>query len=142
AIAVDPDRAQSKLGRRSDVVEVTLGDVHMPVARRAGLLEEARPVRVLWFERAELRRDDRKLERDSDPYLRRLDEVPVCVGEDRELPASAARILERRRNLRERLPRGQRFRQPGGLPLRRTELTHRVGHDLPIAARATGLKQA
>src|SRR5260370_19346371 len=45
AVPVDPDRAQSELARRSDVVEVTLGDVHMGFAGCGGLREEEPPMR-------------------------------------------------------------------------------------------------
>ena len=50
-------------------------------------------------------------------------------------------VLERRPHLREGLPRGERLGQPGRFVLRRSELPHRVGHDLAIAPRATGLKR-
>src|SRR5437867_7459442 len=77
AVAVDPDRAQSELVRRNDVMEVTLGDVHVPVTRRARLLEKAQPVQMLWLVGPDLGGDDCKLERDADPLLRGLDEVAV-----------------------------------------------------------------
>src|SRR6266852_5939204 len=65
AVAVDPDRAQSELASRSDVVEVTLGDMHVRFTRRGGLLEEPGPMRVAGLVGADLRRDDRELERDA-----------------------------------------------------------------------------
>src|SRR6476659_8433707 len=139
-VAVDPDRAQSKLVRRNDVVEVALGDVHVRLTRRGGLLEEPRPVPELRLVRADFRRHDRKLERDADPAHRSLDEIAVGVGKDRELPTARSRVLERRPHLRERLPRGKRLGQPGRLVIRRSKLPHRFGHDRAIAPGAAGLK--
>src|SRR5882724_1351264 len=141
AVAVDPDRAQPELVRRCDVVEVTLGDMHMPFTRRAGLLEEARPVPVLGLVRPDLGCDDCELERDADALHGRLDEVAVGVGENCELPAAGTRILECRRHLPERPPGGQRLGQSGDFVFRCTELAHCIRHDLSVGARTTGLKR-
>ena len=103
---VDPDRRQAELVRRSDVVEEAGGDVD--VRWTADPLLERAPVAERGLVRADLRRDDRLLERDADPFHRRVDVVAVGVREDRELPAALTRLLERRRHLRERPPAGRR----------------------------------
>src|SRR5437763_7370093 len=41
---------------------------------------------------ADLRRDDRNLERDAELGHGRVDEIAVGVGQDRQLPATAARL--------------------------------------------------
>ena len=98
-------------------------------------------MRVVGLVGTDLRRDDRELERDADPLQRRLDEVAIGVGEDGELPAASARILERRPHLRERHPRGKRLREPGYLGLGGPELAHRSRHDLSVAALTPGLER-
>src|SRR5438093_8174500 len=140
AVAIDPDRAQPELVRRNDVVEVTLSNVHMTFRRCCSLLEEARPVQLPGLVGTDLRRDDRELERDADPLHRGVDEVAIGVGEDRKLPTAGTRCLERPPDLREGLPRGERLRQAGHFFVGRTQLAHRLCHDLSIAPGTTGLK--
>src|SRR5438132_12093675 len=94
SVAVDPDRAETELARRHDIVEVALRDMNVPVALRTGLLEELQPVAVARLVRADLRRDDRELERDADPRHRGVDELAVGVREAGELPASRAEGFE------------------------------------------------
>src|SRR5919201_3035854 len=107
-VAVDPDRLQAELAGRDDVVKMALRDVHVAFARHVDLCEEALPVRMPRLVGADLGGDDRELEGNADLLHRRLDEITVGVRQDGELPASGARRFERRTDLRERLPRGQR----------------------------------
>src|SRR5439155_439275 len=72
---------------------------------------EELPVPMRRLVRPDLGRDDRELERHADARHRRLDEVSVRVGEDRELPAAAARVGERCLNLGKRLPGRERARE-------------------------------
>ncbi len=94
-----------------DVVEEARGDVHVPGTVGVRSLEEDLPVPVRGLVRADLGGDDRELERHADLRQGRIDEVSIGVGEDRELPAAGAGVLERLAHLRERLPRGQRTRE-------------------------------
>src|SRR5512133_1531478 len=114
--------------------------MHVPFGWCCGLLEEARPVQVPRLVGADLGRDDRELEWDADLLHRGFDEVAVGVGQDRELPTARTRFLERRPHFWEGLPGGKRLRQAGYFLVGRTELPHRLCHDLPIAPGATGLK--
>src|SRR6266508_1084252 len=57
AETVDPDRAQSQLAGRNDVVKVAGGNVDVVVALGARVCEEALPVRVRGLVGADLRRD-------------------------------------------------------------------------------------
>src|SRR5918999_5455070 len=84
--AVDPDRADAELACGSDVVEVALG--HVDVARpiRVRPLVEGSPVAVRRLVRADLRGDDRAVERDADPAQRGFDQVAIGVREGDELP--------------------------------------------------------
>jgi len=111
AETVDPDRAQTELDRRRDVVEEAGPDVNVSLPCGAGAFEERVPVRTGRLVRADLGGDDREVEGHSDPGHRRLDEVTVRVGENRQLPAAAARILERSAHLGERRPRRKRARE-------------------------------
>ena len=105
---VDPDRAEAELACRRDVVEETRADVHVPSRIGPRARVELLPVLVAGLVRADLGRDDRELEGDTDGLHRRVDELAVGVREDRELPAARTRFLERGAHLGERLPRGQR----------------------------------
>src|SRR6266545_1688708 len=112
----------------------------MAVARHPHLVEEARPVAMGRLVGADLRSNDRELERDADPRHRRLDEIAVGVREDGELPAARASALQRRAYLGERLPAGQGVGQRILLTTRRPELEHGLAHDLSIRALATRLQ--
>src|SRR6478735_5114959 len=101
AESVDPDRRQSERIRRHDIVEVALRDMYVMIGRGTRLGEEAIPVCARRFVRADLRGDDGELERHADLLHRAFDEVTIGVGEDRELPAARAYVLERRAHLRE-----------------------------------------
>src|SRR4051812_17049145 len=102
AVAIDPDRLQSELVRRNDVVIVALGDVHVSVTRSARFFEELQPVAGGRVVRIDLRRNDRKLEGKADSPDRRLDEVAGGVREGREVPAAGGGLFWGRRDPRER----------------------------------------
>jgi hypothetical protein len=57
---------------------------------------------------ADLGGDDRALERDADRSQRRVDEIPIGVGERDELPAAAVGLGQRARHLGEDRPTRQR----------------------------------
>src|SRR5206468_4275557 len=75
------------------------------------LLVEHLPMAVRRLVRADLGGDDHMVERHADPLERRVDVVAVGVREDRELPASRARVLERGAYVGKRLPGRQRARE-------------------------------
>src|SRR5213076_2389305 len=106
---IDPDRAEAELAGRANVVEEARRDVD--IGQAAGLALERLPVAERRLVGADLRRDDRDLERDAELGHRRVDEVAVCVGEDRQLPAAAACLFERGRNLGKGPPGRERSRQ-------------------------------
>src|ERR1700730_6129544 len=120
---------------------MALRDVNVSVTRGARLLEESQPMAMAGLVRADLGRDDRKLERDADSAHRRFDEVAVAVGKDRELPAARARIFQRRSHVREGLPGRQRRCKAGRLALACAELAHGSRHHLPVGALAADLKR-
>src|SRR5581483_7398056 len=78
---------------------------------------------------------DRAVERDADRPHRDVDELAVGAGEDAETPASAPRLLERRRNLREDLPRRERAPEHVAIVPRRAEPLQRRGHHLAVRTR-------
>ena len=95
--AVDPDRREPELRRRRDVVEEARADVDVPGRVGEGAGGELVPVAGLRLVGADLARDDRLVERDPEQRLRCGDQVGVGVREDREPPAAAACLVERRR---------------------------------------------
>ena len=128
---VDPDRAEPELGRRRDVVKEALRDVDValpgaPVCSRNDL-----PVTVRGLVRADLPRDDRELERDADRRHRRVDQIAVGVGEDREPPAPRLASVEPGGRVGEHRPARKRSRERARLALRKREAAPR-----PRAARA------
>src|SRR5882724_7919965 len=93
AEAVDPDGTQPEPGCRCDVVVEARGYVHVRGPRSSGLALEGLPMLVRRLVRADLRRDDRELERHADARERCIDVVAIGVGENRELPAASARVF-------------------------------------------------
>src|SRR6266487_3951646 len=108
---VDPHRRDAERGRRCDVVEEARRDVDVAVAIGVASPEEDLPVPGRRLVRADLAGDDGQLELDADLPDRRLDEVPVGVGEDREPPAAVAHLLQGALYLGEGRPVGQRARE-------------------------------
>src|SRR5205823_12784492 len=108
-------------------VDVTLG-----VGVTPG--EEFVPVTARRLVRADLGRDDREVELDSDARERGVEKVTVRIREDGEPPTQGASLPERLRHYREGFPARQRATQGvllcGGSP----ETSERDGHNLAIAA--------
>jgi hypothetical protein len=80
-------------------------DVHVALAIRVELLEEALPVAVRGLVRTRLRRGDGALDRHADARDRRGQEIGVGIREEHEVEAAAAEVGECSRNLGERSPR-------------------------------------
>src|SRR5436305_14059708 len=97
AEAIDPDRAEAELVGGTDVVEEARRDVD--VGQAAGLALERLPGAERRLVGADLRRDDRDLERDAELGHGGTAVVAVGVGQDRHLPAGAASRFPRRQLL-------------------------------------------
>ncbi len=83
--------------------------MHVPRPVGAGSAEELLPVAVGGLVRADLRRDDALVDRDTEVAERGRQEVGIGVRERRQLPAAGAQLGEGAGNLGKRLPTGERL---------------------------------
>ena len=126
---VHPDRRDPQLPSGHDVVVEALRDVHVRGRMDPGPLAKDLPVPVRRLVGADLAGDDREVERDPDRRHRRLDEIAIRVGEDREPPAARTRFLQRRTHVLEDRPLGQRPGEVAALALGHGEP---LGDDLEV----------
>ena len=104
---IDPDRADPELVRWHDVVEVTLGDVHVPMTICPCCVIEGPPMPVGRLVRANLGRHDRAAERHPDRHDRSVDEIAIAVREHDQLPPPPADLIELLWHFREHGPARQ-----------------------------------
>ena len=142
AEAVDPDGRNVELPRRRDVVEEAGCDVDVAPGRRIKPVGEDLPVAVRRLVRADLARDDRPVEGNTDGLHGGGEEVLIRVRERHESPPSRPELGEGPGDLREDRPRGQRlgkgvrlgFRELQALAL--GEQDERLVQDFAVGQRA------